>query len=133
MLTFFTVVVAAVVGLGLLMLALNLTVMWRMMKQRGQPVPELPGDWGSRLRSARQSLLYFFSPGCAACVRLTPKMKDLRSHNLDVHLVDVTREYPVARAFRVLATPSTVEIRDGRIVDVHVGLVPPDVLARYAA
>ncbi len=38
----------------------------------------------------------------------------------------------VARALRVMATPSTVEISDGRIVGYHIGPIPDEVMTRFA-
>ncbi len=123
------VVVLLVVGL---MVGMQLLVRSRARAMRGQQVPELPGPLGRQLAGAPRSLLYFFSPSCGACKPLTPRFTALQRGNPAVHLVDVSQDLGVARSFKVMGTPSVVEIADGRIVGYHVGGVPPDVLARFA-
>ena len=85
-----------------------------------------------RLRQARRGLAYFFSPSCGACRAITPIIKQLSEQNRDVHVIDVTRQFDVARALKVLATPTIVEVESGRIVGVHVGPIPPQLVERYA-
>jgi hypothetical protein len=49
-----------------------------------------------------------------------------------VFVIDVSSQFEVARALNVMATPSAVEIRDGRVQGYHVGAIPAQVLERYA-
>ena len=115
-----------------LMVGLNAMVVLRMRALQGKPLPEVPGPTGKSLSQAKRGLAYFFSPGCGACRTITPVMQKLSEKNQDVHVVDVTRQFDVARALKVLATPTIVEVESGRIVAVHVGPVPPRLLERYA-
>jgi hypothetical protein len=46
--------------------------------------------------------------------------------------VDVSQNFEVARALKVMATPSPVELQAGRVAGVHVGAIPEDALARFA-
>lgn len=124
------------VSLGLFIafvLGLNLLVRKASRALVGQPMPELSGKLAAPIRRARQGLVYFFSPGCGACRPLTPKLRALAEQNENVFVVDVTEHLELARALRVMATPSTLEIASGHIVEVHVGMLPPAVLERYAA
>jgi thioredoxin 1 len=123
------VVVLLVVGL---MVGLQLLVRSRARTMRGQDVPALPGSLGRQLTGAPRALLYFFSPTCGACKRLTPLFTTLRRANPAVHLVDVSQDLDVARSFKVMGTPSVVEIADGKIVGYHVGAVPADVTTRFS-
>ena len=123
------VAVAAVV---VLMIGLNAVVVLRMRALKGKPLPEVPGPIGQRLSRAKHALAYFFSPGCAACVRTTPIIRRLSEKNRDVHVIDISRNLDIARALGILATPTLVEVEAGRIVEVHVGQVPPQLIERYA-
>jgi thioredoxin 1 len=129
--------VAIVLGLGVLVLAglafgLRVFIRLRVRALRGKPAPKVSGVLGQRIAQGRPALVYFHSPGCAACRPWTPRLEQLSRKNGDVHVVDVSRNLEIARAFGVLATPSSVEVGEGRIVDCHVGPVPSEVLARFA-
>ncbi|MHB8873785.1 MAG: thioredoxin family protein [Myxococcaceae bacterium] len=126
--------VAAVLGVGfvVLMMGLQLLIAARARAMRGKPAPELSGALGKRIAGGQPALVYFHSPGCGACRPFTPKLEELSRKGGGVHVVDVSRDLGTARAFGVMATPSTIEIAAGRIVDVHVGTVPAELLARFA-
>jgi thioredoxin-like negative regulator of GroEL len=49
-----------------------------------------------------------------------------------VFVVNVAEDLGLARSLRVMATPSVVEVADGKIVGYHVGPPPAEVMARYA-
>jgi thiol-disulfide isomerase/thioredoxin len=123
------------VGLGLfvaLVIGMNLFVRRAARALAGQPLPELPGSLGKSISGAKQGLVYFFSPGCAACRPITPKIQALSGKNENVFAVDVTENLDLARALKVMATPSTLEIGEGRVLDVHIGAVPPAVLEKFS-
>jgi thioredoxin 1 len=123
------VVLVAVFGLMILMQVL---VRVRARSQTGKPAPALPGALGEHVAKGRRALVYFFSPGCGACRTITPKIEELSRRNADVHLVDVSRDLDTARALKVMATPSFIEIERGTISGYHVGPAP-DLVARYAS
>jgi thioredoxin 1 len=123
------VVVLVLVGL---MVGLQLLVRARARAMRGRQVPKLPGDLGRQLAGAPRALLYFFSPSCGACKPLTPRFEALRRTNPAVHLVDVSQDLDVARSFKVMGTPSVIEIADGKIVDYVVGAASGAALARFS-
>ncbi len=129
--------IMSALGLGVgillaLMIGLNVWIRLRSKAMEGKPLPDVPGPIGKKLARAKHALVYFMSPGCAACRPLTPQVQKLSRKNSDVFVVDVSSHLDVARALHVLATPSTLEVEQGRIVKVHVGVLPPDVLARFA-
>jgi thioredoxin 1 len=116
-----------------LMVGMQLMVRLKARAQRGKPLPELSGAWPQRLRGGASRLLYFFSPGCAACKPLTPRFEQLSRKRPDsVFVVNVAEELPLARALNVMATPSVIEVANGIIVGFHVGLPPAAVVARYS-
>jgi len=73
-----------------------------------------------------------FSIHCGACRAWTPEVKELSQKNHDVFVIDVSQQLEVARALNVMATPSAIEIRDGRVAGYHIGAIPSEVLKRFA-
>jgi hypothetical protein len=115
-----------------LMFGMQFLVRYRARAMQGQPVPAISGPIGKRIASAKSALVYFMSPNCGACRAWTPKVKELSQKNHDVFVIDVSQQLEVARALNVMATPSAVEIRDGRVAGYHIGAIPADVLRRFA-
>ena len=99
---------------------------------KGAPVPTLPGVLGERITGSKHALVYFFSPQCGACRAITPRVRALGKSNPAVFAVDVMQDMGVARALKVMATPSTIEIDEGRIVGYHIGPIPEEVMGRFA-
>jgi thioredoxin 1 len=123
-----------IIGLFLaLLVSMNVVVRIRARALKGKPLPELPGGLGASIARARSGLVYFFSPSCAACRTLTPRLRTLAAKNKDVFVIDVTEHLDLARAMRILATPSTVEVAAGQVIDVRVGMLPAELLRRFAS
>jgi thioredoxin-like negative regulator of GroEL len=123
-------IVAVVVGL---MVVMQLAVHLRARALRGKPLPKLAADWAKKLSGRSASILYFFSPGCAACKPLTPRFQEMSKHRPgSVFLVNVAEDLSLAQALSVMATPSVVEVANGIIVNYFVGPPPADLMARYA-
>jgi thiol-disulfide isomerase/thioredoxin len=120
--------------LGIIALAVGMQVLirFRVRALRGKPAPKVPGALGQQISRGREVLLYFHSPGCAACRMWTPRFEQMSRNNSGVHVVDVSRSLDLARTFGIMATPSSVEIANGNIVDYHVGAPPADLLERFA-
>ena len=128
--TYLVAIVAVVVGL---MLVMQLVVRLRARALRGKPLPELAAGWAKKLSGRSASVLYFFSPGCAACKPLTPRFQEMSQHRPgSVFLVNVAEDLSLARALNVMATPSVIEVANGIIVNYFVGPPPADLMARYA-
>jgi thioredoxin 1 len=131
--TVITILTVVVGGFLALMVGFAFYVRARARAQEGKPAPSLPGALGEQVARGRRALVYFFSPACSACRTITPRVRELGKKNPAVHLVDVSRELETARALKVMATPSFVEIDAGKVLGYHVGPAPAEVLARYAA
>ncbi|HSQ67124.1 MAG TPA: thioredoxin family protein [Polyangiaceae bacterium] len=123
------VVVVLVVGLFVFM---QIAVARRARAMRGQVVGSLPGQTGVRIGKLDHALVYFFSPQCASCRAITPRVRELAQGNRAVFAVDVMNDMELARALGVMATPSTVEIEGGKIVGYHIGQIPGAVMQRFA-
>ncbi|HSN92703.1 MAG TPA: thioredoxin family protein [Anaeromyxobacteraceae bacterium] len=127
-----TIVLVAFAAFFGLFVGLPLYARSRGRAMQGQALPPLPGPTGARLARAGRALVYFFSPSCRACRPLTPRFQDLSRRGRSVFLVNVFEDVALARALRVMGTPSVVEIAQGKVVGYHVGSVPAEVLARFA-
>ncbi len=130
--TFATIALA---GIGLffaLIVGLNLFIRVKSKALKGKPLPNLPGKVGKAINRAPDGVVYFFSPSCAACRTLTPIVQKAAQKDKYVFAVDVTKNLELARALSVMATPSTLQVSGGRVVDVHVGTLPRAVMQRLS-
>lgn len=126
--TVLAIAVAALVGT---FVGLPLYARLRGRALRGKALPPLPGPTGERLAKAGKALVYFFSPSCRACRPFTPRFEKLSRKSRQVYVVNVFEELELAKALRVMGTPSVVEIADGKVVGYHVGAIPEEVVARF--
>ncbi len=127
-----TIVVGIVIALFAGVVLLQYLFVRRALAMEGKAVPTLPGDVGRSIAARKTALVYFFSPQCGACRAITPRVRAMAAKNPSVFAVDVTSDIALARALGVMATPSTVEIRDGTIAGYHVGPIPAPVMERFA-
>lgn len=132
MATISTALLVLVLGFVALVVVTQIMMVARARGQAGKPAPPLPGALGERVLRSERALVYFFSPMCGACRALTPRVRALGEKNDGVFAIDVSQSTEAARALRVMATPSTVEIADGKIVGFHIGPVPEEVFARFS-
>jgi thioredoxin 1 len=70
------------------------------------------------------ALVFFHSPTCGPCKAQIPALVAMGARGHKVVTIDVTERGDVAQAFRIMATPTTVAVRDGTIVEVLTGVVP---------
>lgn len=68
-------------------------------------------------------LIYFHRPGCGACRSTTPRMERLQATaGADrVRMIDVQARPEAARRLGVRATPTALFVRDGEVIEAHVG------------
>ncbi|RME29284.1 MAG: thioredoxin [Deltaproteobacteria bacterium] len=109
-------------------IALQLFMVRRMRRLRGQQAPRLDGAAGRRVADGRMALFYFYSPQCGACRSMTPVVRELAERVPGVFLVDVSQDLETARRFKVMATPTTILVRDGKVAEVLVGARSADTL-----
>lgn len=95
----------------------------RARSLQGQPAPALEGPLGAAVKG--DALLFFHSPGCAPCRAMRPHVEALAASDPRVHSLDVQHHMAAARAFSLLGTPTTIAVRQGQVVAVKVGAVPP--------
>lgn len=95
-----------------LALAFKVYVVWRGKKMVGEQVKDL-----------EEGIVYFFSERCGACKRMEKEIEELEK-NWKVVRVDVfsPEGYEKAKALGVMATPTTLLVKRGRIIKVLVGV-----------
>lgn len=132
--SFTSIIIAAVVGFVVLNLVLAQVASRRAKALEGKPLPDLPGDLGRRIAGSPRALVYFFTPSCAACRPITPRMKELAKAGSPVFPIDASHELDLARALSVMATPTTLEVRDGQVVNAFIGAaLPASLWERFTA
>ncbi|RUM46043.1 MAG: thioredoxin [Desulfurobacterium sp.] len=125
---FFDIVFVLFVAYLVFVLGFRLYWKRKVKKMRGQELPVLDGEF-VRLKKGK-GVIYFHSPNCQPCKFVEPVVKKLSKEFRKVRFVKVNvLENPdVARKFGILATPSIIITRDGRIEDVLAGPVTEGVL-----
>ncbi len=112
---------AVIAALFILKIILQIIVLRKAKKNVGvkltEVLPELRG---------KDFFIYFYSPTCTPCIRLTPVIKDLISKGVKGKMIDVTKNLEVARKLGIMATPSVVIVKNGYINDVLMGLIKPE-------
>lgn len=104
-----------------LMIGLQKFLQAQMAKSKGQPAPQLDGDHGAAIASNEASVFYFFTPSCNACRVMTPVVKKMATTNDKVFPVDVSQDMATAQKFGVMATPTTIVVKEGIIAEILVG------------
>jgi thioredoxin 1 len=96
--------------------------------KKGKTIEKFDGEIGNKVSSGRKLLLYFYSPGCAACKSMTPVVDKLREQNKDVHKIDLSRDMQLARIFGIMGTPATVLVENSKIQKFVLGAKPESYL-----
>ena len=125
---FFDIVFVLFVAYLVFVLGFRLYWKRKVKKMKGQELPVLDGEF-VRLKKGR-GVIYFHSPNCQPCKFVEPVVKKLSKEFKKVRFikVNVLENPDVARKFGILATPSIIITRDGRIEDVLAGPVTEGVL-----
>lgn len=126
-----TVLIVAVVSIVMLVglfIGFQVFMIRKMQGQRGKPAPALEGKAGKAIARGKASLFYFYSPQCGACRPMTPVVKSMAKKQSSVFPVDISRDMATARKFGVMATPTTILVKDGTVAEVLIGPQPESVL-----
>ena len=78
------------------------------------------------LESDKIVLIDFWASWCAPCRMLSPVVDEIAEENNQIKVckVNVDKEGELAAAFRVSSIPMLVVIKDKKVVDTSVGVVP---------
>lgn len=119
---------ATVLLLVALIGAFQVLMLLKARKMVGQPVPDLNLVGAGGQISEGCTLLYFHSPNCAPCRRMSPIVDALAAEHYAVVSVDISQDPETARKFNVRATPTTILVEQGMIKRVQLGFLPGEKL-----
>ncbi|MEO2068825.1 MAG: thioredoxin family protein [Desulfurobacteriaceae bacterium] len=124
----FDVVLVLLVSFIVFVIFLRIRWMKKIKKLKGQDLPILIGEFG-RLKKGK-GVIYFHSPQCRPCKMIEPIVKKLSKEYKKVHFikVNVMEDLETAKKFGILATPTIIITREGKVEDVLIGPVPERVL-----
>ncbi len=91
----------------------------RARSMRGKPTPDLSGVLPD---THGRALLYFFSNSCGMCKSMTPVIDRLAEGDPNVVKLDVIKSLDLARRLKVMGTPTTVMVREGKVEKMWVGV-----------
>jgi thioredoxin 1 len=82
---------------------------------------------GAEVKLIKDGVLYFYSQRCGACKAMEPQVEKL-SQGLEVKKIDVFSEegQKIAKGLGVMATPTTLVVKDGKVQKSFVGVVSAD-------
>ncbi len=114
-----SILASVLVVLGM-MLGLQRWMAARMRAQEGKQAPPL-----GPLGDPEGRVVWFYGPNCGPCHAMRPAIDALGDRAIPV---DVSEHMDIAMAYGVMATPTTVFVRDGSIAAVRPGRLSPDQL-----
>ena len=117
---FFDVIFVLIVFALLFTLGIRFYWKWKSGRMKGQPIP-LEGEFANLMRG--KGVSFFFAPNCRPCAMVEPVVRKLSKELKGVKFVkvDVSKRPELARSLGILATPTIIVVKDGRILDVLVG------------
>ena len=78
------------------------------------------------LKESKLTIVKFGAAWCGPCKKLDPIIDEIAAENTDVKVtyVDIDSDGPIAAEYGILSVPSTLFFKDGKVMDMIIGLVP---------
>ena len=102
-----------------LMLLFQVMAYFQSRKQLGKRAPYTPLTNG--IDDSKPAIVYFHSPSCGACKKMTGIISELGVKNRNVVSIDTSQSLDAARAFNVRGTPTVVQLKEGTVTQVLLG------------
>ncbi|MBU1221760.1 thioredoxin family protein [Myxococcota bacterium] len=115
------IVLFIIAGLFVFFIGIQLLTVMKIKKQKGKPAPNIDGKAGKIIENGGTALFYFHSPRCSACKKMTPFMRELEKKHQNIFTYDLTSDLAAARAFGVLATPTSIIVSKNTIQEILLG------------
>lgn len=108
-----------ILALAAFLVLMQLAIYHQSRKQIGSKLPDASLTGGTD--NDRPLLLYFHSPRCGVCKTVTPIITQMAEDNRNVISIDVSQNLEAARTYKVRATPTVIQVKDGVIAQVLLG------------
>ncbi len=108
-----------VIALVVLFFYMQFRMVRRMKRMEGTEAPR--NEFTDSSAGNEPRLLYFYTPTCHACKAMTPQVENLMERYDNVQKVDLSQSMEMARQFGIMATPTTILVKEGKIEKVLVG------------
>ena len=78
------------------------------------------------LKESKLTIVKFGAAWCGPCKKLDPIIDEIADENTDIKVthVDIDTDGPIAAEYGILSVPSTLFFKDGKVMDMIIGLVP---------
>lgn len=78
------------------------------------------------LKESKLTIVKFGAAWCGPCKKLDPIIDEIAIENTDIKVtyVDIDSDGPIAAEYGILSVPSTLFFKDGKVMDMIIGLVP---------
>jgi len=110
-----------VTGLVAAMVLFQLRIYLQSKGMVGKKAPTLAETDPDVGETGSLELVYFHSPRCGPCRRMSPLIDGLAERYGNVTRVDISQDREAARKYHVRATPTTILVEDGVISKVLLG------------
>lgn len=107
---------------------------WIVIKTKSNKVKDLSGisgEIGKAISNHKSLVLYFFSPSCSACKVQTPMVEELKKSFPNIFSLDISKDINLARQFGVMATPTTLVVKNKVIKEVFLDAQRKEKLLSY--
>jgi len=111
-----------VFGASLFIPLVQFTLIRRTRRMEGRDAPITNELIDEILQRRGQVLLYFYTPKCDACQVMAPRIDRLISKHENVIKLNARENNEMARSFGLVATPSIVQIKKGKIAKIIAGI-----------
>jgi len=115
---FLLYIVLGLIGFRLLM---QIIMKFAGGMKKGAEIPEVNGPLGQLIKSSDKTLLLFYSPYCSACKPMERVVDKMNQDGIMAHKVDISTSPEAGKAFKIMATPTTVVIENEKISHFMIG------------
>lgn len=112
-----TGIAAVLAAIFLVLNLIRVLIIRKAGKLRGQKLNELYP--AAKLKTG---FIYFFSPACAPCRKMTPFLREMEKEGVPGLFFDVSKDMEPARKLGVIGTPALILVKKGVVTDVLFGI-----------
>ncbi len=69
----------------------------------------------------KEEILFFSAPWCSPCKHMKTMLTESIRHELNLKIIDITKDMEIAAEYKVMNVPTFVKIKDDKVVSRKVG------------